>query len=295
MISVRRPFVTVVALAVSAVFALACKGNAQSYTESVLYAPQAISDGINFFAPVIQASDGNLYGVATGDTSTGSTIFKLSLSGNSALVYNWLSNIDQTRIGLTEGSDASIDGVLTLGGTSTSIYNYGLIFSVSSSGGGSTLYTFCTSVTTNGDCIGPAFPYGVMIVGSDGNLYGTTAQGGTTPDGAFDGTIFKITPSGILTILYSFCSQGGSACTDGMNPLAGLVQGIDGNFYGTTRQGGQNCPALNPLGTIPGCGTVFKITPQGVYTVIHTFTGAEDGAYPTSRLVQAADGTFYGT
>jgi uncharacterized repeat protein (TIGR03803 family) len=91
----------------------------------------------------------------------------------------------------------------------------------------------------------------------------------------------------MLTTLYTFCSQGGS-CTDGALPYAGLIQAIDGNFYGTTGYGG-----------IPGmgcsaCGTVFKITPAGTLTTLHLFDGV-DGALPYAALVEATDGTFYGT
>jgi uncharacterized repeat protein (TIGR03803 family) len=121
----------------------------------------------------------------------------------------------------------------------------------------------------------PAFP------GSDGDLYGTTAGGGVY-DG---GTVFKITPGGTLTTLYNFCPQG-YPCTDGISPQASLVQGRDGNFYGTTQGGG----------TSVYYGTVFKITPQGTLTTLHSFAGyPTDGAGPTAGLVQGTDGNFYGT
>src|SRR5208337_2819999 len=101
------------------------------------------------------------------------------------------------------------------------------------------------------------------------------------------GTVFKITPSGKLTTLYSFCSVGGTACTDGSGPQAGLIQATDGNFYGATYDGGAN-----------GSGTVFKITPKGTRTTLHSFcsqTGCTDGYYPWAGLIQATDGNFYGT
>src|ERR1700690_696582 len=87
-------------------------------------------------------------------------------------------------------------------------------------------------------------PLASLIQGADGNFYGTTYGGGTNDEG----TVFKITPAGSLTTLYSFCSQAG--CVDGAVPIAGLVQGSDGNFYGTTAEGGEN--ELDE-------GTVFKI------------------------------------
>ena len=100
------------------------------------------------------------------------------------------------------------------------------------------------------------------------------------------GTVFRITPSGTLTTLYSFCSQ--SACTDGATPYAGLIQATDGNLYGTTAGGG----ARN------NDGTVFKITPTGTLTTLHRFcfqSGCADGAGPLSGLIQATDGNLYGT
>ena len=161
------------------------------------------------------------------------------------------------------------------------------------------MYTFCTSQNASGYCIGGTYPQGELIQGSDGNFYGTTNEGGAN-GGPYDiqgGTIFKISPSGALTALYNFCSQGGSACTDGELPVAGLVQGNDGNFYGTTGNGGIACPAdpgTEP-GTVPGCGTVYKVTPSGTYTLIHSFTGGSDGAFPNSKLVEGPDGNLYGT
>ncbi|HEV2133117.1 MAG TPA: choice-of-anchor tandem repeat GloVer-containing protein [Terracidiphilus sp.] len=276
-------------MSIALCLALPSNMHAQSYTESVLYAPQAISDGINIYAPVIQASDGNFYGVATANNSTGSTIFRVSPSGQPALIYNFPTVPDQTRIGLTEGSDGNLYGVLTTGGDASN-YNDGLIFKISlPSGTESTLYTFCASQQTNGNCVGGFEPDGVLVEGSDGNFYGTTVAGGANGYG----TIFSITPAGTLTTLYNFCSQGGSACTDGVTPEAGLVEGSDGNFYGTAAEGGSACPAN--ASTTPGCGVIFKITPSGSYSVVYSFTGGSDGAFPGSRLVEGADGSFYGT
>jgi len=140
-----------------------------------------------------------------------------------------------------------------------------------------------------------AQPYANLVQGADGNLYGTTASGGANPgpftDGA--GTIFKITPTGTLTTIYNFCSQGGNLCTDGYWPFAGLVQAADGDFYGTTYAGG--APSDFCYG---GCGTVFKITPSGTLTTLHSFcsqSGCSDGASPDSILVQGTDRDFYGT
>jgi uncharacterized repeat protein (TIGR03803 family) len=119
--------------------------------------------------------------------------------------------------------------------------------------------------------------YGSLVLGTDGNFYGTTRGGGAHSGG----TVFKMTPSGTLTTLYSFCPQMG--CSDGSDPDAGLVLGSDGNFYGVTTGGGASAS-----------GTVFKITPTGTLTVLHSFIGS-DGYDPVGTLLQASDGNFYGT
>src|ERR1019366_7834316 len=126
------------------------------------------------------------------------------------------------------------------------------------------------------------------VQATNGYLYGTTEFGGAGPYGSGGGTVFKITPSGTLTTVYSFCSQSG--CADGDDPVAGLVQATDGNFYGTTDYGG--------AGKYGSGGTVFKITPSGKLTTLYSFCSQSrctDGEYPYAALVQATNGDFYGT
>ena len=123
-------------------------------------------------------------------------------------------------------------------------------------------------------------PNGPLVQGFDGNLYGTTAGGGSQDKG----TVFKVTPPGTLTTIYSFCSQ--TNCADGGFPEAGLALGKDGNFYGTTSYGGA-----------AGDGTIFKITPRGVLSTLHNFcslTNCADGFGLYTPLMQARDGNFYG-
>ena len=137
-----------------------------------------------------------------------------------------------------------------------------------------------------------ASPDGALIQGTDGNFYGTTFSGGAY---YFYGTVFKITPAGNLTTLYSFCAQ--SSCTDGESPYGGLVQGTDGNFYGTTYYGGANISACYSFPSY-GCGTVFKITSAGKLTTLYSFctqSACTDGLFPMAQLIQGIDGDFYGT
>ncbi len=154
-----------------------------------------------------------------------------------------------------------------------------------------TLYSFCQAGLPCPDGSSP----NPLIQGSDGNFYGTTYYGGITAEGAaaYDsGTVFKLTPSGSLTTLYIFC-LGGTPCSDGAQPLAALVQGGDGNFYGTTYSGGSSSF---------GGGTIFDITTGGTLGTIYTFCQdvippgvCADGESPRGSLIQVADGTFYGT
>jgi uncharacterized repeat protein (TIGR03803 family) len=170
----------------------------------------------------------------------------------------------------------------------------GTVFKITPGGTLTTLYTFCSQGSP--DCPDGANPNG-LIGAANGDLYGTTEFGGTGGRGGA-GTVFKITPGGTLTTLYSFCSQ--SKCADGALPVAGLVQGANGDFYGTTWQNGanrlcgENCPQI--LG-----GTVFKIAPSGTLTTLYSFcdtpegSGCPDGGSPADALVRATNGDFYGT
>src|ERR1700680_1784488 len=129
-----------------------------------------------------------------------------------------------------------------------------------------------------------------LIQATDGNFYGTTVIGGGSAEcpwaGGGCGTVFTMTPAGAVTVLHAFA--GG---TDGAVPLASLIQATDGNFYGTTFYGGGSFECEH------GCGTVFQMTPAGTVIIRHRFAGAggTDGAWPRASLIQATDGSFYGT
>ncbi len=177
----------------------------------------------------------------------------------------------------------------------TDIVGCGTIFRVTPDGRITTLYSFCTDQ----NCSDGALPDGNLLLNSDGDFYGTTSAGGTgdCTSGNYSpgcGTIFKLSHEGRFTTLYRFCTQTG--CPDGEYPSAGLIQATDGNFYGTTAGGG----AGNCSGTFspPGCGTIFRITPDGAFITLYRFcmqTGCPDGAVPLAGLVEASDGYLYGT
>ncbi|MBX7212133.1 MAG: cadherin-like beta sandwich domain-containing protein [Verrucomicrobiaceae bacterium] len=231
-----------------------------------------------------QGADGSFYGTTNlGGTGNGA-IFKMTSGGAISTIVSLSSNsgnfLGSNPInGLTLGADGSLYGVTQNGGTP----NFGTIFKVTTSGVFTTLVSFNGTSGTN---LGSS-PRGNLILASDGSFYGTTATGGA---GGF-GTVFKYAPptltlpSGLLTTLVQFTGTTGAAM--GSTPTGGLVQGIDGNFYGTTSAGGAN-----------NLGTVFMMTPAGTITTLVHFSGIVApalGSSPKGSLVQGSDGAFYGT
>jgi uncharacterized repeat protein (TIGR03803 family) len=237
--------------------------------------------------PLVQASDGDLYGTtpvgplqAPCPFANGcGTVFKITLSGRFTTLHSFCSAgppcVDgQTpAAGLLQAADGDLYGTTLYGGGN------GTIFKITPSGALTTLYTFPFPCPPSG-CLGGEMPSGGLVQATNGDLYGTTYEGGK--HGA--GTVFRFTPSGTLTTLYSFCS--GDSCSDGSNPYADLVQGVDGDLYGVTDYGGAYSK-----------GTVFKITPRGALTTLYSFcvqSGCPDGSQPYGGLVQATNGDFYG-
>ena len=220
---------------------------------------------------LVQGADGSFYGTTTyGGLSGNGTVYKVTTSG----VVTPLVDFDGTKIkgsnpyaGLVLGPDGNFYGTTEYGGKE----DKGTIFRMTPAGVVKTLVTFLGK---------GANPEGEMILGSDGNFYGTTVYGGWADAGA----IFKMTPAGEMTILVQFADGQGN---QGSSPVASLTQGDDGNFYGTTTYGGKD-----------GYGTIFKMTPAGLLTTLVQFTGTagtKKGYFPLGKLLQGADGNFYGT
>jgi uncharacterized repeat protein (TIGR03803 family) len=176
------------------------------------------------------------------------------------------TNGESPASSLVQATDGNFYGTTSLGGASD-----GTIFKITPTGTLTTLHSF--------DGTDGFSTQSGLIQAPNGDLYGTTVYGGA----AVNGTIFKITLDGTFTTLHSFDG------TDGSLPYAGLIRANDGNFYGTTQAGGasQSCGS-------EGCGTVFEITPGGTLTTLHRFD-LTDGSFPYAGLIQAADGSFYGT
>jgi uncharacterized repeat protein (TIGR03803 family) len=247
------------------------------------------TDGANPQAGLVQATGGNLYGTtASGGANYNGTVFKISPGGGPVkTLYSFCSQSRCTdgsypRAVLVQAAGGNFYGTTVSGGANDHCYFFGCgtLFRITPIGALTTLYSFCSQGGLA--CTDGAVPFAGLVRATDGNFYGTTVSGGPNP-----GTLFKITPSGTLTTLYSFCSQGGAPCADGANPDAALVQATSGNFYGTTSSAGAN-----------DRGTVFKITPSGTLTTLHSFCSQSectDGSVPLAALVQGTDGNFYGT
>jgi len=236
------------------------------------------ADGANPPSALVQDANGDFYGTTFSGGSSGvcedygcGTVFKITPSGTLTTLHSFDDHQDgATPNGLIQGADGNFYG------TTSGVSNPGTVFKITPNGMLTTLYSFCSQSGCS-DGGGP----GALVQGTDGNFYGITNGGGATDYG----TVFKITPGGMLTTLYSFCSQSG--CPDGSGAYSALVQGTDGNFYGTTYFG----PAGNSCDT---CGTLFRITPSGTLTTLHRFDYT-DGADVYYGLVQDTNGNFYGT
>jgi len=250
-----------------------------SGTFTTLHAGGAFATGL------ILGTDGNFYGTSlAGGTLGRGWVFKISPNGTLTTLHSFDNTDGSFPTALVQASDGNFYGTTKEGGINSCLYggtNYGCgtLFKITPGGMLTTLYNFCTQSR----CADGQEPGG-LVQGTDGNLYGTTSAGGNAACGGGCGTIFKITKTGTLTTLHSF------DLTDGDNPSAGLIQAGDGNFYGVTYSGGANNRSCSP-GT---CGTVFKMTPTGTLTTLHSFDYT-DGANPGAPLIQASDGNFYGT
>ncbi|MGO9402949.1 MAG: choice-of-anchor tandem repeat GloVer-containing protein [Terriglobales bacterium] len=223
-------------------------------------------------AGMVQIPSGDFYGTtAEGGTYNAGTVFKIH-GGTVSTVYSFCMQNScgdgyAPQGGLALANDGNLYGTTSQGGAN----NYGTVFKITTSGTLTTLFNFDSTHGAN--------PLAGLISGNDGNLYGTTANGGAHNRG----TVFKIgTSPGTPTVLYSFCANGG-ACSDGLSPHAGVIQGGDGNFYGTTYGGGSHAR-----------GTIFQLTPAGTLTTLFPFDSTH-GAYPEAGLIQANDGNLYGT
>jgi len=295
---------------------------------------QNCSDGFFPASALVQGTDGSLYGTTSGNTlvncgtTSCGTVFRIS-NGTLTTIYRFCSRTSCSdgnwpAGGLIQANDGTFYGTTVRGGTGSACppqqypYGCGTLFKMTPNGTVTTLYNFCTQ----SNCADGNFPQAALVQGADGAFYGTTESGGTSCTGTNPtcGTVFKITAGGSFTSLYSFAPGGPS------NPVGALVQGTDGNLYGTTAGAATavfsitSSGMLNFIQPISGTGpsnagltqagdgnfygttvggggnggTIFKVSPTGMLTTVYVFSGP-DGNQPQATTIQAMDGQLYGT
>jgi uncharacterized repeat protein (TIGR03803 family) len=289
--------------------------------EKVLYAFAGQSDGSYPQGGLIRDKKGNLYGTATtGGSGYGGTVFKITPRGREKVLYAFTNGSDggSPQTGVIRDKEGNLYGTTELFGR----YHCGTIFKLAPDGTEITLYSF----TGGGDGF---FPSG-LILDKAGNLYGTTLDGGAHGSG----TVFKLAPDGTFTVLHSFggrddgvqpaagviadragnlygtTDEGGAHDSGAVFRLApdgtetvlysfdggsyawypnGLIEDKNGNFYGTTQYGGSTNCFDN------GCGSVFKLAPDGTGTVLYAFANGSDGGRPYAGVIRDSAGNLYGT
>jgi uncharacterized repeat protein (TIGR03803 family) len=258
------------------VFKLDPSGN-----ESVMHSFGGPPDG-DSPTDLVADDDGNLYGTTWwGGTFNDGTIFKLDSAGTETIIHNFSWEDGANPIsGLIWDSEGNLYGTTFGGGVS----GYGVVFKLATNTNTLTvLYSFTGGVDG-------AWPYfGHLLRDPLGNLYGTTSAGGRGCNAYGCGTVYRLDANGMLTTLYAFRDR-----KDGAGPTSGLVR-VHGKFYGTTHSGGvTTCTDNNYPPYVTGCGTVFMLDAKGRGSVLHTFTGGEDGGNPVAGLIADSAGNLYG-
>lgn len=279
--------------------------------------------------PLLLAPDGNFYGVADGGAATiGASVFRVTPAGVITTLHGFLANDDPAGSnpapGLVLGPDGALYGTTLLGGANGAgtvyrmtlagdysiVHSFngtdgavprtpltlgpdGLFYGTTAQGGDAfsgTLFKMDLqgNVTTLHVFAGPpndgAQPLGPLVIARDGRLYGTTSTGGANNMG----TVFRLSRNEKrVHLLHSFAADG----VDGTTPWGALLQASNGRFYGTTSGGG---PLPSVCNGGAGCGTLFEITEDGRYQVVHQFTTGPGGQYPIESLYEAEDGRLYG-
>lgn len=259
------------------IFKLTPKGH-----ETVLHDFTGGEDGANCADSLIVNAKGELFGIGQNGGKFGDgVVFKLNPNGKLSVLHAFAGGADGSSpwSALVRDKAGNLYGTTAEGGSKKNCNGNGCgtVYKIASDGTETVLYAF----KGGNDGVGPR---GDLVLDKSGNFYGTTASGGGNLEG---GTVFKLAADGTESVLYRFCSQ--ASCSDGAAPTGGVVSDRKGNLYGTTDYGGANC--------LPdGCGTVFKLSPNGTETVLHSFgDGSTDGQNPSAGLIKDSAGNLYGT
>nr|AYC79433.1 hypothetical protein [uncultured bacterium] len=246
-------------------------------TEATVY---TFSDGTAYrpWAPLLLDKKGNLFGTTVyGGNNDNGTVFRLSPKGQLTVLHAFSGSDGRLPYGGLLKIGHFLYGTTTGGGASGA----GVVFSISTDGTSEkTLYAF------QGGSNDGALPSAGLVNDASGNLYGTTQAGAGSCNEVSCGVVFKLSPNGAETILHAFTDG-----PDGAQPVARLMIDSSGNLYGTAAAGGgTTCGYYGQ-----GCGTVFKISSDGTFSVLHAFGGGTDGAVPFSDLITDKAGNLYGT
>ena len=260
--------------------------------ETRLYTFHAVPrDGCGPRGSLVIDATGNLFGTTSGGGKhqNAGTAFKIRKNGTETVLYNFCAkgrlcaDGASPQGGLIRDQNRNFYGTTEIGGSQHCNGGCGTVFELASDGTESVLHEFKGSPNDGW------LPNSNLIEDQSGSFYGTTESGGIVSglcDGSGCGTVFKVTPDGDESVLYYF--KGGRR---GFSPVAGLIEDAAGNLYGTTAYGGSERSPCNGQ----GCGTVFKIAPDGTETILYSFTDRADGAYPVAGLVADSSGNLYGT
>jgi uncharacterized repeat protein (TIGR03803 family) len=257
----------------------------KSGKESVLYAFTGQGDGGVPLGDLARDAAGSFYGAMLDTFHQPGGVFKVDKNGKETVLYQFTGKNDggYPYGGVIRDNVGSLYGTTSNGGdlACSGGFGCGTIFKIDRTGKETVLYSF-TDLSDGG------FPNGDLIRDAEGNLYGTTSEGGNESCGAGCGIVFKLNLAGRETTLYSFTGPPDGKWPDGQSFGPGLVRDAAGNLYGTTQFGGAagGCDG-------DGCGTVFKLDPSGHETVLHSFTGGADGSIPQGLILDAA-GNLYG-
>jgi uncharacterized repeat protein (TIGR03803 family) len=248
------------------------------------------NDGCTPEGALIIDAEGNFYSTTNGGGKyrSNGTVFRLAPDGTETVLYNFCAKPNcadggDPYAGVIMDAAGNLYGTTQRGGSRRCSYECGTVFSLGSNGVETVLYKFRGSPSDG------SIADGTLLADKSGNFYGTLAEGGHSgcESNSGCGAVFKIAPSGSETILHLFTAKHG----DGGNPIGGLIADGTGNLYGTTEFGGSQTPCNG----FYGCGTVFKIAPDGTETIVHSLGDGSKGANPVAGLVMDNAGNLYGT
>jgi uncharacterized repeat protein (TIGR03803 family) len=264
--------------------------------ETVLYSFTGMADGATPLAALMRDGEGNLYGTAYEAGDPGcfcGVVFKLDRMGNETVLHTFTGPPDggESFSNLVKDEEGNLYGTTTYGGSGSLAAGTVFMLAPPAQAGGTWNETILHSFCSAANCMDGNTPYVGVIRDHEGNLYGTTAAGGTgCPEYGGCGVVFELDRKGNETVLYNFCPTGEYFnCTDGNSPNA-VIQDAAGNLYGTTEYGG-----------VYGYGVVFELSPPAqlgaswTETVLYSFTGGTDGGQVFAGVTEDAAGNLYGT